>query len=81
MQNDPDSGTLTPRMLVRVGLAGLLLGTTLVGLFVLVWNVMGSMGVADFPRLFAAVCVPPALLSAIIGFALLVLRPPPSSMS
>jgi hypothetical protein len=60
------------KLLLRVGGAGIILALVGVGLFVLVWNSLGQAGVADFPRLFASICVPPAGIAGIIGLYLLI---------
>lgn len=62
-------------VLTRAGIAGLVLAGLGVGLFILVWIVLGEAGVADFPRLFASLCVPPAVIAAIVGGYMLVVRP------
>jgi lipopolysaccharide export LptBFGC system permease protein LptF len=66
---------IEPKQITRAAIAGLVLSGLGIGLFVIIWNVLGSAGVADFPRLFAAMCAPPAIIAAIVGFFLLIVRP------
>jgi hypothetical protein len=63
------------KLLLRVGGAGIVLALVGIGLFVLVWNALGRAGVADFPRLFASICVPPAGIAGILGLYLLIFYP------
>ncbi len=74
-----DKNPLETKLFVRVGLAGLALSFVGIGLFVLVWNVLGQAGVADFPRLFASICIPPAGIACVMGVYLLIFRPYNSS--
>jgi lipopolysaccharide export LptBFGC system permease protein LptF len=66
---------LDTQLLKRMSLAGLILAFVGVGLFILVWNLLGRAEVADLPRLFAAMCVPPAGIAAILGIYLLIFQP------
>jgi hypothetical protein len=61
------------KQLMRAGLAGLILAGVGIGLFVLIWNAFS--GLSDFPRLFAAICIPPAVIAAMLGVYMLVVRP------
>lgn len=70
-----DQNPLDTRMLTRIGLAGIALAVVGVVLFILVWNTLGRADVADFPRLFAAICIPPAGIAGIMGIYLLIARP------
>lgn len=60
-------------ILPKAILAGFLLALLGIGLFALVWNVMAD--VAQFPRLIAALCIPPALMGLIVGAYVLIVRP------
>ncbi|MDX2160072.1 MAG: hypothetical protein SF162_01980 [bacterium] len=59
---------------------GLLLGGILavvgVLLFILLWNTLNSL--ENAPRLFIAMCIPPAVIALVMGVYLLVARPPRS---
>jgi hypothetical protein len=69
---DENPNTLDTRTISRVGVAGALLGVVAVALFIGLWIGLGSLGWDVFPRLVAAVCVPPGVLSAIVGGYILV---------
>ena len=56
------------------GLMGLLLAGGGIGLFVLIWVVLGSAGVDTFARLMVAICVPPALIALGVGLFFLATR-------
>jgi hypothetical protein len=62
-------------LLKRVGVIGALLAVAAILVFVLLWVVLGETGVSGSQRLFISLCVPPALLSAGIGFYVLFARP------
>jgi hypothetical protein len=53
-------------MLVALG-AGLALAALGVILFVAVWVALGNAGVGNAARLFASLCVPPAIIGALVG--------------
>lgn len=74
MTEQPDSSeqTTVKRSLLRAQVAVSLLVILGVGLFVGIWVAMDSAGVDTFPRLMASVCVPPAVLAAIVGTYFLV---------
>jgi len=56
----------------RVALVGAGLAVLGVVLFVGLWAGLGSAGVSNAPRLFAAMCVPPLVIGVIVGgYALL----------
>lgn len=56
----------------RVALIGAGLAVLGVVLFVVLWAGLGSAGVGNAPRLFAAMCVPPLVIGLIVGgYALL----------
>ncbi|GAB4509879.1 MAG: hypothetical protein OHK0046_05660 [Anaerolineae bacterium] len=60
---------------LRIVLSGAVLGALGIGAFIGVWILLGSMGVADFPRLVAAICVPPGILMIGIILYILIARP------
>jgi lipopolysaccharide export LptBFGC system permease protein LptF len=54
---------------------GVVLATAVgVGLFFLLWQVMGDAGVEQFPRLIIAMCVPPMLIAVLVGVYILIFR-------
>lgn len=59
-------------LLSRVGAAGAVLGVVGIGLFVLLWVVLGSLGVDTFMRVVISVCVPPALMALGVGVYMLI---------
>jgi len=44
-------------------------------LFVVLWLVLGSVGVDHIPRLLVSLCLPPALMAGAIGGYMLLARP------
>lgn len=79
MSSDQGPSSINQRTVFRAGIAGLILAGIGVGLFILTWDVLGSFDVPDAPRLFAAICMPPAGIAAIIGAYLLAVRPAKST--
>ncbi|MCA0453557.1 MAG: hypothetical protein LCI00_06255 [Chloroflexi bacterium] len=61
--------------LTRAGVAGALLAVFGIVLFIVLWVLLGSAQVASLPRLFTSLCVPPAVIAAIIGAYILIKRP------
>lgn len=55
-------------------MAGALLGVVAVASFAGLWIGLGALGVAVFPRLVMAVCLPPALMAGALGVYILVAR-------
>jgi hypothetical protein len=45
-----------------------------IGLFFLLWQVLGNAGVEQFPRLIIAMCAPPMLIGALVGIYILIFR-------
>lgn len=74
MGNSSDGG-LNRKTLSRATLAGAALAMGGVGLFILLWVVLGNAGVDQFPRLILSMCVPPALIAALVGGFFLLVRP------
>ncbi|MBE2269082.1 MAG: hypothetical protein IAE80_12695 [Anaerolinea sp.] len=70
MSNTPLNGNNLP----RIAIAGAVLAVVGIGLFLLLWVLMGSMGVSSLPRLIVSLCIPPAIIAAIIGVYILVTR-------
>jgi hypothetical protein len=71
----PPPNPIDKKSISRIGLIGAVLGTVTIGLFLLLWFVLGNMGMSDFPRIVASVCVPPTLLSLLFGIYFLTTRP------
>jgi lipopolysaccharide export LptBFGC system permease protein LptF len=65
MDQKPDP--LDKKRVMRAGIAGMLLAGAGVLLFILLWIVLGSTGMTQFPRLLLALCIPPALIAAVVG--------------
>lgn len=70
MSNSPFNKQNVPRMVT----AGVVLAVVGVGAFIVIWLLMGNAGVANLPRLVVSLCVPPALIAAILGVYILVSR-------
>lgn len=65
---------LDRKLLSRAGLMGLGLAAGGIGLFILLWVVLGNAGIDTFARLMIAICVPPALIALAVGVYFLVTR-------
>lgn len=57
--------------LSRGSIIGLVLAVLAIILFVVLWLVLGSLNVSQFPRLMASLCLPPAAIAALIGIYML----------
>ncbi len=71
------SGTpngLNRKVLSRATIAGAALGMVGIGLFIFLWSTLGSAGVEPFSRLVMSICLPPAVLAAVVGIYFLVTR-------
>lgn len=76
MDNTPNTpNPVNRRALSRASIFGAILGVAAIILFVVFWVVLGEMGVTQFARLFLALCVPPAIIAAIVGGYVLIARP------
>ena len=73
MSNSPSP--LNGRNLTRAGVIGLVLAVLAIVLFLILWVVLGSFKLDAMPRLFASLCVPPAVLAAIMGVYILTRKP------
>ncbi len=73
MSNSPSP--LNKNNLTRAGIAGALLAVFGIVLFISLWILLGAAQVASFPRLFASLCVPPAVIAGIVGAYILIKRP------
>ena len=75
MSNPPPP--LNSRNLTRAGVAGLVLAVLALILFGILWVVLGSFKMDAMPRLFASLCIPPAVLAGIMGVYILTRKPKP----
>ncbi len=60
----------------RALFAGALLAVLGVLMFALIWIAMGSAGVANVPRLFTSMCIPPAIIGVLVGGYWMFVRKP-----
>lgn len=65
---------LDRKLLSRAGLMGILLAVFGIGLFILLWVVLGNAGMDNFARLMIAICIPPALIALGVGLFFLATR-------
>jgi hypothetical protein len=68
---------LDSRILTRTVLAGALLAMFGIGMFALLWVILGSIGASQFARVVLSVCIPPILMAGGVGIYFLVVRPAP----
>lgn len=62
--------------LTRAMIAGMALAVLTIGLFLLLWFVLGAAGLTQATRLFASLCLPPVLVGAVLlGYILLKRQP------
>ena len=61
--------------LSRGSMVGFVLGVLAIILFIVLWLVLGSLNVSQFPRLMISICLPPAIIAALIGAYMLFWRP------
>ena len=73
MSNSPSP--LNGRNLTRAGVIGLVLAVLAIVLFLVLWVILGSFKLDAMPRLFASLCVPPAVLAGIMGIYILTRKP------
>ena len=73
MSNSPSP--LNGRNLTRAGIAGAVLAVLGIVLFIVLWVVLGSFQLNAMPRLFASLCIPPAIIAGIMGVYILVKKP------
>jgi len=66
---------LNGRDLSRASIAGIDLALLGIILFIGLWVVLGQAGFQPAPRLFTSLCVPPAIIAAIVGAYVLLRRP------
>lgn len=73
MTNPPSP--VNRRNLTRASIVGVILAVLAIVLFIVLWLVLGSFNLDTMPRLFASLCIPPAVLAALIGTYILIRRP------
>lgn len=73
MSNSPSP--LNGRNLTRAGIAGAVLAVLAIVLFLVLWVVLGTFKMDAMPRLFASLCIPPAIIAGILGVYMLVRKP------
>lgn len=56
-------------------IAGTLLSAIAIALFLILWVLLGSAGVEQTVRLLMSLCLPPAIIAAILGVYILLARP------
>jgi hypothetical protein len=67
-------GLMDGKTLSKAGIAGVVLAVVGIILFLVLWFGLGQIGIQQFPRLILALCVPPALMAALVGVYMLVAR-------
>lgn len=72
---NPNPNPFDLRAVSRGSLVGLALAVMGIGLFLALWFLLGSAGIADLPRLVVAICAPPAVLTLIVAVYALRARP------
>ncbi|MBL8163791.1 MAG: hypothetical protein JNJ61_17525 [Anaerolineae bacterium] len=79
MSNTPNP--LNKQSLSRASIVGIGLAVLGIALFLVLWIVFGQSGMETLPRLIVSLCVPPAIIAALIGAYVLFVRPgnPPQS--
>jgi len=73
MTNPPPP--LNGRNLTRAGIAGAVLAVLGIVLFLVLWAVLGSFKLDAMPRLFASLCIPPAIIAGLMGVYILTRKP------
>jgi len=66
---------LDKQTISRMGIAGAALGILAIALFAGLWFGLGTTSLDVFPRLVISICVPPAIMAALLGGYILVKRP------
>lgn len=66
---------LDKQTISRIGIVGAILGMLAVGLFAGLWFGLGTTSLDVFPRLVIAICLPPAIMAALVGGYMLLKRP------
>lgn len=71
MSNDP--GPLR-QSISRASIVGVGLAVFGIILFLVLWSFFGQAGLSSMPRLIGALCIPPAVIAALIGAYVLFIR-------
>lgn len=71
----PDPNFLNRRNLSRATLVAMALAVGGIVLFIVLWIGLGRIGLDNFPRLMLSMCIPPAIIAALIGGYLLLVQP------
>jgi len=74
MSDTPPPNLIDKKSISRIGIAGAVLGIFAIGLFIVLWAILGEIGLSDFPRIVASVCVPPTVLAFLFGIYFLTTR-------
>lgn len=74
MGNTPSPNPIH-RALSRASIIGAVLGIAAIILFGILWVVLGGTDLSPIARMLLSLCIPPALLTALMGLYLLVIRP------
>ncbi len=72
MSNSPNP--VSRRALSRGVIIGAVMGGAAIILFVLLWIVLGGVGLSNIARILLSLCIPPAILAALMGIYILVWR-------
>jgi hypothetical protein len=73
MGEKPDS--TIGKNLSRATIAGVVLAVGGILLFIVLWIILGNAGVDPFARLLLSLCIPPALMAALVGGYFLMVQP------
>lgn len=69
MSNSPSP--IDKQNLPRIAVIGAAFAVLGIVLFIVLWVMMGNAGVEQLPRLVVSVCLPPAIIAAILGVYIL----------
>jgi hypothetical protein len=74
MSDTPPPSLIDKKAISRIGIIGAIFGIFIIGLFILLWSVLGGLGMSNFPRIVASVCIPPTVLAFLFGIYFLTTR-------
>lgn len=74
MSDTPPPNLIDKKAISRIGMIGAVLGIFIIGLFIVLWGILGEIGMSNFPRIVASVCVPPTILAFLFGVYFLATR-------
>jgi hypothetical protein len=63
------------RTMGRATAIGIALAAAGIALFVIVWLMLEGLSLSRVPRLFIAICLPPAVIAGLIGLYVLLVKP------